>query len=371
MRSSISSSDQRLPKRVWRPVLLGAILIAILSIALMENDLARQGYRATLPDSPRLWGRARARASHFGKQALILVGDSRMQLDVDLGVLRRETGLQPVQLALSGESSFVPVLEGLANDPTVQGTLLVSYLEGGPLDAGIRDRSTNYESEYEWSRSQIIPSFRVVEPALDDLVHASLRSYADGARPIDTLRIRVLQQGRMPQFLQTLPDRSQLADFTRVPMPDFYYGRAQRALGRDLPMPAGATYADLDAALHQTIATIAPIDNSAFLRNLAYVESLVASVRAHGGRVVFIKLPTSGFILEIERKRYPRAMFWDRLVASTSAQALHFEDDPILRQFVCPEGSHLDYRQRASFTERLVHALASMPASRASSPVAR
>ncbi len=362
MHSSTSNSDSRLPDRIWGPVLVGSVLIALLLVAATELSLASKGYRTQQHDSPRFWGQERARASQFGMHALILVGDSRMQLDVDLGVLRRATGLQPVQLALNGEPTFVPVLEGLANDPTVQGTILVSFLDGADLEANIRDRSANYESEYERLRSQEIPTFRSVEAALDDFVFSSLRSYADGTRPADALRLRVFQPGRLPQFVMTLADRSQLADFTRVPMPKFYYGSALRKLGRDLPMPANATYADLDAALHQAISTIPPVDSSRFLRQLPYVESLVAAIRAHGGRVIFIKMPSSGFIREMERKRYPRELYWNRFVASTTAQTMHFEDDANLKQFVCPDGSHLDFRQRSAFTHALVHALSAAPA---------
>ena len=39
------------------------------------------------------------------------------------------------------------------------------------------------------------------------------------------------------------------------------------------------------------------------------------------------------------------------------APAVHFEDVPGMRDIECPDGSHLDYRQRAGFTAALAQAL--------------
>jgi hypothetical protein len=69
-------------------------------------------------------------------------------------------------------------------------------------------------------------------------------------------------------------------------------------------------------------------------------------------------LPSSGLVREMDRRRFPRAQFWDRFVSLIGAPTLHFEDVPAMRQLVCPDGSHLDFRQRAYFTAALVDALA-------------
>lgn len=111
MRSSISNSDGRLPRLPWRRTHAVALLLLVGFVLSMELSLAGRGFEATALDTEALWQKHRVRAGRLGKQALILLGASRIQLDLDL--LPARSGLEPVQLTIDG-SSFVPVLEGLA-----------------------------------------------------------------------------------------------------------------------------------------------------------------------------------------------------------------------------------------------------------------
>jgi len=111
------------PRADWVRVLGSAALALILLVAYMELRLALRGYTPSVITSKALWVNERARAPQLGPRALILIGASRMALDVDTPLLRRLTGLQTVQLAIDG-SNFVPVLEGLARDPGVTGTIV-------------------------------------------------------------------------------------------------------------------------------------------------------------------------------------------------------------------------------------------------------
>ena len=105
-----------------------SILILALTVAAFEWELGRLGYVANASESDARWLHERARASQLGPRALILVGASRIQLGLDLEVLRKETGLEPVQLALDG-SGGIPLLAGLARDPSIKGTSLVDYYD--------------------------------------------------------------------------------------------------------------------------------------------------------------------------------------------------------------------------------------------------
>lgn len=135
---STSSFERPLPDMPWLRIFAAALLICIIFITLMEIRLAQLGYHSTVLDSPGRWAKERARASQLGEKALILIGASRIQLGIDLDTLRRETGLEPVQLAIDG-SSFVPILQDLANDPTIRGTILVDYYPESIEGAGSGD----------------------------------------------------------------------------------------------------------------------------------------------------------------------------------------------------------------------------------------
>ena len=70
--------------------------------------------------------------------------------------------------------------------------------------------------------------------------------------------------------------------------------------------------------------------------------------------MIFVRFPTSGQILEWEAARFPKAEYWDAWVARDQLTAVHFADYPALKDFNCPDGTHLDYRESSLFTTALV-----------------
>jgi hypothetical protein len=157
----------------------------------------------------------------------------------------------------------------------------------------------------------------------------------------------------------TLPDRSRLADYSRLQLPAAYYQRVLRNLGQAVPMTADMTWDRLDRALAERIASLSPYRDSLadYDRAGRSLAAQAAALRARGGKAYFVVLPKSGHIKAMDDQRYPRALFWDRFAALSQAPALHFEDVAGLRELKCPDGSHLDYRDRARFTAALVEAL--------------
>lgn len=354
--SSISSSEPRLPAPHWLAVLVGGATLAMAFIASMELRLAAKGFLATVEDNPELWMQQRKRAADLGTQALLLIGASRMQLDLDLSVLAQKTSLKPVQLAIDG-SSFMPVLEGLAKDPQVRGTVLVSYMDHAVTDAEVRDRAAEWQRLYEQTGSGNHPTAVQIEESLTAVVTGRLRSYADGARPVSSLLLRVLPAAPTRQYLQTLPDRSRLADYRLVPMPEFYYDRVQRTLGEPVDASRRTAWEDLDRSLRARIAVLPVADHPRFAAGIDRIARWSSAIEARGGRVLFLRLPSSGLVHAIEQRRYPREFFWEVFRTRLGRPTLHFEDVAELRGFSCPDGSHLDYRDRAAFTAALVQAL--------------
>ncbi|MFZ4790949.1 MAG: hypothetical protein ACOYMW_08670 [Candidatus Competibacteraceae bacterium] len=356
MHSSISNSNQRLPHLAWWTILLGAVLVWAAFVAVMELRLAAKGFHRTVIDSEALWQAERARAQTLGERALIIVGGSRIQLGLNLEVLRELTGLEPVQLAIDGTPPL-PVLEGLARDPMIGGTVLVDYYDHMLGPEGGNNRGREFEHRFEQSLATgWLLDYEQIEGYLSQRWRQALRSYADGARPLTTLQMRILG-GTTPQYLVTLPDRSRWADYQRVAMPDFYYQRVIRSLGKsEVRLPSGSTYEDLRRLLASRIQQLQPLDETVYMsqERLEYLESLVQAIQRRGGQVVFVVMPASGMVREIEQRQFPRSRFWDRWTALTSTHTVHFEDVPALRDFVCPDGAHLDYRDQVRFTTALV-----------------
>ncbi|PKO72747.1 MAG: hypothetical protein CVU20_01605 [Betaproteobacteria bacterium HGW-Betaproteobacteria-14] len=342
-----------LPLVPWLGLLAAAALLFLAAAAAMELRLDALGYQPTARDSQERWQAARARAARLGERALILVGASRFQLGLDLDVLRRETGLEPVQLALDG-SGGEPILEGLANDTAIRGTVLVEYYDhtvgarGGVAEHMQRQYGKSADRLRFWKQ----PAERV-EARLTAWLHERLRAYSDGANPLASLRWRILPAAEARQYLVTRPDRSRLADYTRVDMPDFYYRRVARTLGEEIDVKAPG----IEAALAQRIAALAPVDDAGFRQAAREVGRLAEKIRARGGQVIFIAMPSSGLVREIEARRYPRERFWERFQQEAGVTGLHAAYEPGLTGFSCPDGSHLDMRDRAAFSKALAAAL--------------
>jgi hypothetical protein len=355
--SSTSSSDERLPSLPWLGLIgLPALLFALL-VAALELDLARIGVEPTTPDSEALWLSQRDLADRYGSSALVLTGASRFHLGIDLAALRAGTGLKPVQLAIDGTTSLA-TLNGLADDPDFHGVVLVDYYAhvlSGPVD----DTATLYERRYEFRQRHGFEGLEL-EEWLTDQVRGRLRIYADDSSPFNTLVHRVLVRHPPAQYIALYPDRSRAADYTQVRMPDFYYARAIRNLeiaGNGSELPKGTSPEDARREIERRISIIAPADNQGFLAQVQNLKRLAAQIRGRGGAVVIVRMPSSGYVLEEEERRFPRQQFWDRLVAESGLPAINFADEPSLKDYRCPDGSHLDKTDRASFTEALARVL--------------
>jgi hypothetical protein len=83
-------------------------------------------------------------------------------------------------------------------------------------------------------------------------------------------------------------------------------------------------------------------------------KKAVDKIRGRGGKVIFLRLPSTGELRALENKYTPRPKVWDRLLQTTVAPGIHFEDYPQLNGFDCPEWSHLNKRDATEFTRRLI-----------------
>ncbi len=267
------------------------------------------------------------------------------------------TGLEPVQLAIDG-SAFLPVLEDLAADDAFRGTVLIGYEDNVVASADADAPAIGYVDA--WRRevdARGLPTFASIEGRLTYLLHASLRSYADGSRPGTSVRIRALARESTPQYLFTLAHRERFADYNRVPMPGFYFTRVLKELNGGIQLPSGMTWAQANVGIRKRIDSLPSSDDAFFRTRMQHIAELVRALKARGAKVVFIELPASGLIRAMEDKRFPKEEFWDRLAAQAGAPAMRTRDDPTLAGFNCPDGSHIDVRDRARFTALLATSL--------------
>ena len=94
-----------------------------------------------------------------------------------------------------------------------------------------------------------------------------------------------------------------------------------------------------------------------WLQAASEIEQWIDEIRARGGRVALVRLPTSDYHWSIPEAYCPKAQCWDALAEATSATTLHFRDVPELQDFKLPDGSHIDRRDTVRFTRILIRAL--------------
>jgi hypothetical protein len=312
--------------RLGRAWLLAAGLV-LLVLGSSEGLWRARGFAPALRDGPRLWAFERARASRLGRRALVLVGASRMQVDMDLRALAAGTGMEPVQLAIDGTSG-VPVLADLAADESFRGTVVFSLMPG--LAAEDDTRAREYVAFYHEQGL----SDRLEFP-LWETVQRSLVSRSPALSHNVLIRAAFGRGMPTPGTGGIRPDRSRPFDYT-VFDAEPRRRRVERALALR-PAPSCSP--------------------EEFLADCARHDAMARRIRARGGEVVFVRMPISGGLWTLDARRYPRADYWDRFAATADSPTIHFADYPSLSRFECPDFSHLDASDAPAFTRAFARIL--------------
>jgi hypothetical protein len=318
----------------WGPWLVGVALCALLGLG-AELGWRALGHRPTVDaEDLDLWAAERRRAASGRADVLVVLGKSRAQLDLDLPTIRaRYPEAVVVQLALRGRGAFA-ALEDLARDPDFRGRVLWSLTEPD---------LTTQEADGQRRAVQ-----RARDASPDDLLNARLR-----ARVASRLVVR---------SAELTPDRvlTELAD-GRTPPPHFVTVEADRFAFADFSrVDVDVVRAQVEGVQRRNIALMGErrVNPAPWLRDAQRLRPLLELLRARGGDVVLVHLPLTGSSEEFSERFYPKAQFWDRLGSTLGVKTVHYRDVPALRDFDCPDTSHLDHADAPRFTGALLDELA-------------
>jgi hypothetical protein len=87
------------------------------------------------------------------------------------------------------------------------------------------------------------------------------------------------------------------------------------------------------------------------------VKTSVGKIKARGGKVIFVRTPSSGGYWDNEPIQHPRAEYFDKLLSTTGCMGIHFKDYPLMKDMICPEWSHLKKSDAVLYTQELIKAL--------------
>jgi hypothetical protein len=340
--------ERPIPPIPWRGITVVVVLVVIAASAAWEFYCRSIGYGPTLNDSEDLWVQARRRVK---PESIVIVGESRPLFDLDLDEIEKGLGKRPVQLALAGSCPY-PVLADLANDEQFHGTIICSIVPGmffapaGPLLETSEKALKRYRSQTPAQRlshrfgmflEEHIAFLKQEDLTLDVLlkrVPIPNRSYAQ-IPPM------------FPPYFQTVDRERRMRMIEQCADPEGPLARKIQQIW--LPLftpPPPPTYVPREVFMEKMGKAI----ESRFHDTAKAVEKL----RTRGGKIVFVRFPNRGELKALEDRLNPRARDWERLLKETKAPGIYYEDFPELRDFNCPEWSHLSAGDSVEFSKRLV-----------------
>jgi hypothetical protein len=330
-------AKRRAPEGPWLVPVVVAFAITLAGTVAGEFAWRALGHRPTVDaEDLDLWSAERRRASSGQTNAIVVIGKSRAQLNIDGAVLKRRYPDHDImQLALRGRSAWA-TFEDLATDENFRGKVVFDFLEADlAQDAAL----------LQWPAVK-----RAKEIGPDALLNARLRAFVAShlvvrspQLPPDRL-LRSLAYGEAPQpnFIVMDRDRFSRADFTR----------ANLDVTRELVLAP-------ERRMRERMGTFeTPV--YPWIDDVKRINMYVDALRARGGDVAFVKLPVSGEGYENAERFFPKARFFDALATIVRAPVVHFADHPSMRSFTCPDTSHLDEKDAPRFTTALFRELEKM-----------
>ena len=338
-----------IPKHHW---LLLAVLTTIFTGLLTlgwESYVRSKGYGPTLNDTEDLWASRRTIVDEEPNRT-VLIGSSRMLFDFDMDVYEKEFGNRPLQLATVGTNPG-PYLEDLANHQEYSGTVIVGVVPGlffAPGGPPLKSPLNHLKRFRDWSPTQKFSH------QVSKIIEKWFAFLNDSDLTLNQLllnlklpnRENVITKPELPPYFHEVDDERQGGMTEFAANNSALQKRIQQIwipLFTPPPPPKGKSEdeakADFDKAVEMA---------------LINTKSHVEKIQKKGGKVIFLRLPSTGQLREMENKFTPRKDFWDRILETTGAPGIHFEDYDALKGFDCPEWSHLNRKDATEFTKRLM-----------------
>ena len=332
MTSSTLNSDPAEPR--WPYVWAVAILLVVTVVGGWELLVRDAGLGPDYVDNKVLWADTRHKLNKAGDDAIVLLGASRMQRAVDVNTMNDRFGRPVFQLSVEG-SSYLPLLENLAVDPRITGTVVVSIAPAftfnrllSQLDEGRQSLYLEYYGNQSYARR----------------FEQQVTLFLQGRVAFRALRARL--STIIPQLIETgtMPSRDHKTIFRdRVVHMNY-----------DL-LPVQPTD---DGIVALYLENVEPYSEAEFERVVEYIATIARMLKQKGVDVYFVRLPSAGAVRNLENEFFPRERFWGVLEKNVDATFVHYADYPELEGFVSKDGSHIDSAHIVEFTEQLNDVLA-------------
>lgn len=320
-----------------------AIIVFVIAITSWEFYWRSNGYIAGLEDDKELWAVQRSKVSQATNNDVVLFGSSRLLFDIQLNEFEKATGVRPIQLATAGASPL-PSFHDLVTNTNFSGTAIVGVTPGLFF-------STTYPMASPWNRIQNRVNY------YEDRTYAQRINHQLDIPLQYTFAFLAADEEEWNDDidLKTLLSNIQIGN--RIPVAPPFYRFQDIDIDRNVTMKSKTAQ---DTAFANTVKTVwqyfgslaPPPDKESTLK--FFVED-AKKFMERGGNLILVRCPSSGFYTEVETKFMPRTEFWDVLIRETGAKGYHYTDYDALKNFECPEWSHLSASDAAIFTTELAN----------------
>jgi hypothetical protein len=273
------------------------------------------------------------RVPKLGSKDVIFLGASRMQTGIDLATFtKRYPDRKALLLAQSGLGTSYPVFKDIVEKTNYKGTVVMdetevtlSFQNQGQL-ASVNHCHHNFSINRQLNRSMsswLQSHFMFLNPQ-----SSSFRLWgnliADRKLPV-------------PFYTKALEDRQQLTDYERA------QPKALKAL-HDSRIPKVRSGSS---------PPVLPTFETWFAKTQHWQQP-IEKFQRRGGTVIFVRMPLSEDLWQFEGQMYPPDRYWYPWMDKYKVKSIHFAKYPDLSSFQLPDTSHLDMRDKATFTQTLL-----------------
>lgn len=332
--SNFESPHHRTPEKNWYFVWASTLILTIGVVAVAEKFWRDRGHRPSIVDSPALWAYHRSMIPQNDQTQVTLLGASRIQLGFSMDTFRdRFPDCSLTQLAIDGTHP-VGSLQNIAHDKEIVGLIVCSI-----TTSWFREETWDDQLEYVNYFNYRNHSNQHLGLTMNSFLQDRLIVLSPQVK-IDRVLRSILARDPLPRplYLITHSDRSKCADYSLKNVEKERSHRIKRVSDK--------------------LANVV-VSPEVWMQDVKHVEMWVKMIQQRGGRVVFVRFPTSDEHWEIDEEKFPRELYWDRMAEFTSAETIHFADYPTLSHFHLPDTSHLDCKDKPEFTNALLDILES------------
>lgn len=318
------------------------IVFVCVFLSIWEVTWRKKGFGTYYDDNASLWADKRAKVYAPQDSTTVFIGSSRIKFDLDIPTWEKLTGQSAIQLAIVGSSPFQLLLD-LAADPDFKGKVVLDiteplYFSSAPPYAAKPNEFVGYFRKWTPSERFSFQVSRRLESTFaflnkEYLSLSGLLSQADLPR-----REKVFI---FPYF----PHQFAVTEFSRQTkmMDEFVRDTSLQQMQQ-------RNWITLFDAAKQ----FPPPPPGTIDKIFAETKSAIEQIKARGGKVLFVRTPVSGPMLDGEMQGFPRDQYWDRLLSESNSPGIHFADYPETSNFICPEWSHLSPADAVVYTGHLV-----------------